>query len=121
MQFLHGAMNTNALRLFLHIMQRGSLVSAANELNMSPSAASRLLMGLERETGFSLFSREGKRLRATAEGNLYFNECYRVLIALDELPRTARRLASGAKERLRLLSNPRFATTLMNPAIGRFL
>ena len=44
-------MNTNALRLFLHIMQRGSLVAAATELNMSPSAASRLLTGLERETG----------------------------------------------------------------------
>src|SRR5262249_1928004 len=114
-------MNTNALRLFLHTIQRGSLVSAANELNMSPSAASRLLMGLERETGLTLFSREGKRLRATVEGNQYFNECYRVLAAVDELPRTARRLASGANAPLRLLSNPRFATTLVSPAIGRFL
>jgi DNA-binding transcriptional LysR family regulator len=114
-------MNINALRLFLHIMQRGSLVAAATELNMSPSAASRLLTGLERETGLALFSRDGKRLRATAEGRQYFNECYRVLVALDELPKTARRLASGAKARLRLLSNPRFAAPLMNPAIGRFL
>jgi DNA-binding transcriptional LysR family regulator len=114
-------MNINALRLFLHIMQRGSLVAAASELNMSPSAASRLLTGLERETGFALFSREGKRLRATAEGRQYFYECYRVLVALDDLPRTARRLASGAKARLRLLSNPRFAAPLMNAAIGRFL
>jgi DNA-binding transcriptional LysR family regulator len=114
-------MNTNALRLFLHIMQRGSLVAAATELNMSPSAASRLLMGLERETGLVLFSRHGKRLHPTAEGKQYFSECYRVLVAVDDLPRVARRLASGAKARLRLLSNPRFAATLMNPAIGRLL
>ena len=114
-------MNTNALRLFLHIMQRGSLVAAATELNMSPSAASRLLMGLERETGLVLFSRHGKRLHPTAEGKQYFTECYRVLVAVDDLPRVARRLASGAKARLRLLSNPRFAATLMNPAIGRLL
>ena len=114
-------MNTNALRLFLHIVQRGSLVAAATELNMSPSAASRLLAGLERETGLALFSREGKRLRPTVEGRQYFNECYRALVAVDELPKTARRLASGAKARLRLLSNPRFAAPLMNPAIGRFL
>jgi DNA-binding transcriptional LysR family regulator len=114
-------MNINALRLFLHIIQRGSLVAAATELNMSPSAASRLLTGLERETGLTLFSRDRQRLRATAEGEQYFKECYRVLAAVDELPGTARRLASGAKARLRLLSNPRFATTLMNPAIGRFM
>src|SRR6266566_4615903 len=48
-------MNINALRLFLHIMQRGSLVAAATELNMSPSAASRLLTGLERETDSRFF------------------------------------------------------------------
>lgn len=114
-------MNTNALRLFLHIMQRGSLVAAATELNMSPSAASRLLMGLERETGLVLFSRHGKRLHPTAEGKQYFSECYRVLVAVDDLPRVARRLASGAKARLRLLSNPRFVAALMNPAIGRLL
>jgi DNA-binding transcriptional LysR family regulator len=102
-------------------MQRGSLVAAATELNTSPSAASRLLMGLERETGLVLFSRHGKRLHPTAEGKQYFSECYRVLVAVDDLPRVARRLASGAKARLRLLSNPRFAATLMNPAIGRFL
>src|SRR5262245_33854269 len=114
-------MNINALRLFLHIMQRGSLAAAATELNMSQSAASRLLAGLERETGLILFSRDRQRLRATAEGNQYFNECYRVLVAVDELPATARRLTSAAKPRLRLLSNPRFATALMNPAIGRFL
>ena len=102
-------------------MQRGSLVAAATELNMSPSAASRLLTGLERETGLALFSREGKRLRPTAEGRQYFTESYRALVAVDDLPKTARRLASGAKARLLLLSNPRFAAPLMNPAIGRFL
>jgi len=35
---LQDIMNINALRLFLTSMQRGSLVAAATELNMSPSA-----------------------------------------------------------------------------------
>lgn len=87
---------------------------------MSPSAASRLLSGLERTTGLKLFSRDGHALRPTAEGALYFNECNRVLVAVDELPRTARRLASGAQSRLMLASGPRLANSLMIPAIGRF-
>lgn len=114
-------MNIQAIRLFLHVMQRGSLAAGARELHMSPSAASRLLSGLERTTGLKLFSRDGHSLRPTVEGAQYFNECYRVLIAVDELPRTARRLASGAQSRLKLVSGARLANSLMIPAIGRFV
>jgi DNA-binding transcriptional LysR family regulator len=122
LHYLHdgAAMNIQAIRLFLHVMQRGSLAAGAQDLNMSPSAASRLLSGLERTTGLRLFSRDGHSLRPTAEGAQYFNECYRVLIAVDELPRAARRLASGAQARLRLASGSRLANSLMIPAIGRF-
>ena len=93
-------MNIQAIRLFLHVMQRGSLAAGAQQLNMSASAASRLLSGLERTTGLKLFSRDGHALRPTTEGAQYFNECHRVLVAVDELPRAARRLASGAQSRL---------------------
>lgn len=114
-------MNIQAIRLFLHVMERGSLAAGANELNMSQSAASRLLSGLERTTGLKLFSRDGHSLRPTAEGAQYFNECRRVLIAVDELPRAARRLASGVQSRLKVASGPRLANSLMMPAIGRFV
>ena len=114
-------MNIQAIRLFLHVMQRGSLAAGAQALNMSPSAASRLLSGLERTTGLKLFSRDGHALRPTSEGAQYFNECHRVLIAVDELPRAARRLASGARSRLRLVCGSRLANSLVIPAIGRFV
>jgi DNA-binding transcriptional LysR family regulator len=67
-----------------------------------------------------LFSRDSHSLRPTAEGEQYFNECHRVLVAVDELPRAARRLASGAQSRLKLASGARLANSLMIPAIGRF-
>jgi len=113
-------MNIQAIRLFLHVMQRGSLAAGAQALNMSPSAASRLLSGLERTTGLKLFSRDGHALRPTVEGAQYFNECHRVLLAVDELPHAARRLASGAQARLKVGSGARLATSLLIPAIGRF-
>ena len=113
-------MNIQAIRLFLHVTQRGSLAAGAEALNMSPSAASRLLSGLERTTGLKLFSRDGHALRPTVEGTQYFNECHRVLLAVDELPHAARRLASGAQARLKVGSGARLATSLLIPAIGRF-
>jgi DNA-binding transcriptional LysR family regulator len=113
-------MNIQAIRLFLHIVRRGSLASAADELNMSPSAASRVLSGLERSTGLKLFSREGQRLRPTREGEQFCHECHRALVAVDELPRAARRLASGAQARLKFSTSSRLATVLAIPAIERF-
>jgi len=113
-------MNIQAIRLFLHIIRRGSLAAAAGELNMSPSAASRLLSGLERTTGLKLFSREGQRLRPTVEGEQYYHECHRALVAVDELPRAARRLAGGAQSRLKFSTASRLATVLALPTIARF-
>jgi DNA-binding transcriptional LysR family regulator len=102
-------------------MRRGSLVAAADELHMSPSAASRLLSGLEQETGLTLFSRDRLRLQPTVEAEQYFQECYRVLSAVDDLPRAARRLARGAQQQLRMLSMTRVASSLTVPAIARLL
>ena len=113
-------MNIQAIRLFLHVIREGSLTSGARTLNMSQSAASRLLSGLERETNLQLFSRASQRLRPTSEGEQFFKECNRALLAVDELPRTARRLASGARARLRLVAGSRVAASLVAPAIGRF-
>jgi DNA-binding transcriptional LysR family regulator len=123
LQELHdpgAAMNIQAIRLFLHVIRRGSLAAAAGELNMSPSAASRLLSGLERSTGLKLFSREGQRLRPTAEGQQYYHECHRALLAVDELPRAAHRLAGGAQSRLNFVSGSRLASVLALPTIERF-
>jgi DNA-binding transcriptional LysR family regulator len=113
-------MNIQAIRLFVHVIQRGSLAAAAAELNMSQSAASRVLSGLEHDAGLKLFSRQGQRLRPTAEGEQYFHECRRAIVAFDELTRAARRLAAGAQSRLKFLAGARLATVLALPAIERF-
>ena len=113
-------MNIQAIRLFVHVIRRGSLTAAASELNMSQSAASRVLSGLEHETRLKLFSRHGRRLRPTVEGEEYFHECRNAMMAFDELPRSARRLASGSRSRLKFLSGARLATVLALPAIERF-
>jgi DNA-binding transcriptional LysR family regulator len=109
-----------ALRLFLRVMEQGSLAAAAKALNMSQSAASRLLSGLEYETGLRLFHRDRMRLVPTTEGTTFFAEARRVLLAIDDLPRVAQRVAGGTRVRLRIVSMPRFAASLLAPAVARF-
>lgn len=113
-------MNIQAVKLFVHVIRCGSLAAAAAELNMSPSAASRVLSGLEFDAGLKLFSRQGQRLRPTIEGEQFYHECSRAMIAFDELQRAARRLAAGAQSRLKFVAGARLATVLALPTIGRF-
>jgi DNA-binding transcriptional LysR family regulator len=109
-----------ALRLFLRVMELGSLAAAAKSLNMSQSAASRLLSGLEHGTGLRLFHRDRMRLVPTLEGTSFFAEVRRVLVAIDDLPRVAQRVAGGTRTRLRIVSMPRFAASLLAPAVAHF-
>lgn len=113
-------MKLQALRLFLRIMELGSLAAAAQSLNMSQSAASRLLSGLEHGTGLRLFHRDRMRLVPTTEGTSFFAEVRRVLVAIDDLPRVAERVASGTRVRLRIVSMPRFGASLLAPAVADF-
>ena len=113
-------MKLQALRLFLRVMELGSLAGAAQSLNMSQSAASRLLSGLEHATGLRLFHRDRMRLVPTTEGTTFFAEVRRVLVAVDDLPRVAQRVAGGTRVRLRIVSMPRFAASLLAPAVARF-
>ena len=87
-------MKLQALRLFLRVMEQGSL-AAAKPLNMNQSAASRLLSGLEHATGLRLFHRDRIRLVPTTEGTTFFAEVRRVLVAIDDLP-SAWRAAPGS-------------------------
>ena len=67
-----------------------------------------------------LFRRDRQRLVPTDQAEHFYNECYRVLAAVDELPHVARRLTKGARLRLRLVAMPRIASCLVLPAVSRF-
>lgn len=67
-----------------------------------------------------LFHRDRQRLVPTDQANHFYNECYRVLAAVDELPQVARRLTKGAQSRLHLVAMPRIASCLVLPAVSSF-
>ena len=50
------------LEIFIAVAKNGSIKEAANKLYLSPSAVSMSLSELERNLGFKLFDRIGKKL-----------------------------------------------------------
>ena len=60
-------MNIKQLRLFHEVMVTGKISAAAERLNFSQPAASKMLANLESRLGYSLFARGNGRLNATPE------------------------------------------------------
>ena len=63
-------METARCRAFLAAAETGSFSRAAEALRYTPSGVNQLVSALEKEVGFSLFSRNTKGVALTANGEL---------------------------------------------------
>ena len=107
------------MNVFRHVMECGSITAAAEVLKISQPAVSRLLQQAEARLGFPLFSREKKRLRATAEANALFPETVSAFAAIDSVQRLAGELKSGQRGILTVAAIPALANALIPPAVLR--
>src|SRR5438876_921443 len=69
---------------FMKVAEAKSIVAAANVLEVSPSAVSRVIAGFESKLGFSLFHRTTRRLSLTADGETFLERCRQILQELEE-------------------------------------
>jgi DNA-binding transcriptional LysR family regulator len=88
-------MNARQLEVFRAIMRSGTLTAAAQLLNVSQPAISKILRHLEGQLGYRLFERAGGRLHATAEAQLLFADADRVFREIE----TVRDLATRIREK----------------------
>ncbi|MEW6638804.1 MAG: LysR family transcriptional regulator, partial [Actinomycetota bacterium] len=73
-----------ALRVYLEILESGSLSAAGRELGMTQPAVSNHLHALEERFGVRLLER-GRRMRPTPAGERLADHARRVLAELSEL------------------------------------
>lgn len=69
---------------FLSVACTGSLSAAARELELTPSAVSRMMTRLEKRLGVRLIVRSTRSLRLTSEGESYALAARRILKDLDD-------------------------------------
>ncbi|WP_299698660.1 LysR family transcriptional regulator [uncultured Tateyamaria sp.] len=111
-------MNLRSLKVFVLVMEEGTLARAAAAMHLSQSAASRLLQLLEDEFDISLFKRDKKRLVPTAEAERFYQEALRILSQIEALPEFARQIQSGVPEPFRIIAQSRIVNGLVLPAIA---
>jgi DNA-binding transcriptional LysR family regulator len=77
-------MNTADLALFVRTADIGSITASAQQLDMTPAAASAALKRLEKQLGVQLFVRSTRQLRITTEGERFLLYCRQALTALED-------------------------------------
>ena len=83
----------NGTRAFESAARLGSFKAAAEELNVTPAAISRMVRLLEQRIGVELFERQPNKLVATPAGQAYQNGLTPLLDAISNLTIQVRSLA----------------------------
>ena len=82
------------MRVFLRVATQGSFSAAGRDVGMTPSSTAKLVGRLEERLGVRLVERSTRKLRLTAEGELYRERAVTLLGELDALDAE---IAGGAR------------------------
>lgn len=108
------------LRFFALLMKEGSLAAAAQQMGITPPAASRRLAQLEHRLGVRLLHRTTRRMALTPEGESYLLEGTRILADLDALERTVAGARSTPRGLIKLAATLGFGRVHLAPALSAF-
>lgn len=95
-------METRQLRMFCSIAKHGSLVAAARELYLTPSAVSHGVKALETQLGCRLLDRVGKKVYLNQAGEQLLAQIENPLAAIFSAEDEIKRLAKWGQTRLRI-------------------
>lgn len=109
------------LEAFRAVAQAGNVTRAAELLDISQPAVSRLISGFTDSVGFALFDRRDGQLVPTQEARYLLAEVGRVLDSVGHLEDLARDLTARRAGHLRITCLPGFATTHLPRVLSRFL
>ena len=85
-------MDTEKARIFLSVMNNGSLSAAAEQLGYTTSGISRSIASLEEELGISLFIRGKKGVELTSDARTFIPIMREFVFQADKLKETAHRI-----------------------------
>ena len=99
-------MDLKRMRYFCTIVEQGQISRAARVLNMAQPPLSQRLRELEDEFGYPLFTREGRTLRITEAGQIFYQRARDILRAVDDARDDVIRIAAQSGPTLRIGLSP---------------
>ena len=105
---------------FRAVMITGTITGAAEMMNISQPAVTRLIQELERVLGFDLFTRQGRQIVPTVESRLFFDEVETSHLGLDQLTQSAANIREHKEGSLRLVTIPSVVTMFIGQILKAF-
>ncbi|MYM27072.1 LysR family transcriptional regulator [Duganella sp. CY15W] len=110
-----------AARVFVSIAERGSMIAAADALDMSRAMVTRYLAEMEEWAGARLLQRSTRRLSLTDAGDVTLARCRRMLEVADDMAVAAGDEADVPQGLLRITCSQSLAQAEVASAVGAYL
>lgn len=115
---MNDLIDSRQLHIFHALGRRGSLKTAAQELNLTLSAISHSISKLEADLGCALFTRTGRNLQLTDQGRWLLKESAQVLARLEKIRKQLGEVPGNTLSPLRLALGTSVATCLFGEVLG---
>lgn len=112
-------MDWDKLRIFHAVADAGSLTHAGDKLNLSQSAVSRQIRGLEESLNATLFHRHARGLILTEQGELLFDATKTMSKRLESASARIRDSEEGVFGQLRVTTTIGFGTLWLAPRLAK--
>ncbi len=111
----------NGFTVFTRVVETGGFSSAARELNMSKSAVSKHVAGLEERLGVRLLNRTTRKLSPTEVGSAFYERALRIVQEVEETENAISALHAEPRGALRLNVPMSFGYAHVAPAMADFV
>lgn len=109
-----------AMRIFKEVGYSKSFTKASKKLGLTPSGVSKQIATIENQLGVTLLTRSTRKVALTEIGELYLNNCERILEDVEATHRNIKELQETPSGILRVSSTTSFGRTLLSPYLAEF-
>jgi DNA-binding transcriptional LysR family regulator len=109
------------MRLFLTVVERGSITAGAQAMHLALASASERIAGMEAALGAPLLERNRRGVQATAAGDAFVRHARAILGQVEQMRGELRSFATGLKGRIRMMSNTAALAAFLPPRLSHFL
>jgi DNA-binding transcriptional LysR family regulator len=110
-----------AMATFVAVVEKGSFSAAADQLDISRTAASKLVMDLEAQLGTRLLNRTTRRVSITSAGSSYYERARRILDEVELAETEAAAQTATPRGRLRVAAPMSFGILHLAPRLKGFM
>ena len=114
-------LSSKQIEIFYQVYKNNSMSGAAEKLQISQPSVSKTLAGIEKNLGFKLFLRKGKKLHPTLEANELFEYALLVTNQLKNFNYIANTYKSRSSDYINIGTTPSLAETIVPKIIKNYL